>query len=107
MDNVEFIILTIAMIFFFIGSIKLHRSARLKSSLVMLCSFILFFIYGIIYIFSLFLANFYWTLDNSPKLLSYTLAFFEPITSILFLSGSAGFLGFAWNYGTNKKEKRI
>jgi hypothetical protein len=108
MDNVESIILTTAMIFFLIGSLKLHRSARLRSSFIMLFSFILFLICGVIYIVSLILVTFYWSPDNAPKLLSYALAFFEPITSLLFLIGSAGFLGFAWNYAKkNKTAKSI
>jgi hypothetical protein len=107
MANVEFIILTIAMVFFLIGSLKLHRTARLKSSFIMLFSFILFLICGVIYIISLISVTFYWSPDNAPKLLSYVLAFFEPITSLLFLLGSAGFLGFTWNYTKNKTTKGI
>lgn len=98
MDNLELIILTIAIVLIFIGTIKIRLSVKSRNTFLMFLAAILFLVIGAIYIGAWMISTFYYGPYDSPLFLSYILFSAEPITDLIFLIGAIGFYGLSNSY---------
>jgi uncharacterized membrane protein len=94
MENLDLLILTIAIVLIFISVVKIHLSFNSRDSFLMFLAAILILVIGAIYIGTWMLVTFYYGPDNSPVILSYILSGTEIINDLIFLMGAIGFFGF-------------
>ncbi len=96
MNKLELIILIVAMILFFIGTLKIHLAVRSKSSFLMLLAFVLFIVFGIGYLVAFTMTTFWY--DNSPEFLFHLMNPIDTITDFIVLLGAIGFYGLSRSF---------